>query len=305
MTTGARRAVVTGSSGLLGRRIVERMLGDGWEVTGVDSRPPAGGGPAGAVLLERDLASGPPIDDILAGADVLVHAAAIADLGRGTGEAEVYALNTASTMAVYLAAERVGVPRIVYASSQSVLGLSRGPGCRPPSFLPIDETHPCRPRDGYALSKLAGEEAGRMIARRSGMTVVALRLPVVWEPDRFPEHVAKRAGDPDQAARSNWAYVDVRDAAAGVALAASAPLDGFRLFNLSAARPFCDRPIRDLVAERYGDVPGAATLEPDRTLFDFGTAAREIGFRPRYAWSGDGIDDSEVRPDADLNGRKT
>lgn len=283
------RVVVTGSAGLLGRRIVGRFAAEGWTVVGVDVAPPRGPESGVAVRHALDLSAAADLAPLFAGADAVVHAAAVPDLGRGVAEAEVLARNVAAASHVLLSAAEAGVRRLVYVSSQSVLCLSRGPDLVPPVRLPIDEDHPCRPRDGYALSKKAGEEIAALVAARHGIAVASLRLPVVWDPEGFAAHVAKRLGDPEQAARSNWAYVDARDAAEGVFLAATRPLEGHRVFNVAAARAFCDEPLDRLVARHYGPIPCAMALEGSPSLFTADRARRELGFVPRFEWAPAGI----------------
>jgi UDP-glucose 4-epimerase len=292
------RVVVTGSAGLLGRRIVERFAADGWTVVGVDAAPPRGDEPGVAERLAVDLSAVADLAGPFAGADAVVHAAAIPDLGRGVPEADVLAHNVAATSHVLFGAAAAGVRRVVSVSSQSVLGLSRGPDLVPPVRLPIDEDHPCRPRDGYALSKRMGEEIAALVAVRHGVAVASLRLPVVWDPDGFAAHVAKRLGDPAQAARSNWAYVDARDAASGVFLAATRPFDGHRVFNIAAARAFCDEPLDRLVLHHYGPIPSTLDLDGNPALFSPDRARREIGFAPRFEWTPAGIRDThtEISP---------
>lgn len=283
---------MSGASGLLGRRLVERFVADGWFVTGLDRGP--------FPLLPYapdehhgiDLSAPHDLAPLLAGTDVLIHAAAIADLGRGYSEEDVLALNTATTARLLFAAVRAGVRRVVYISSQSVLGLSRGPDLVPPSYLPIDEAHPVRPRDGYALSKKLGEDLLALLCLRDGLTGIAIRLPVVWEADHFSEHVGKRIGDPQQAARSNWAYVDARDAAQGVALAAAVPAGGYQLFNIAAEHAFCERSLSELVAEYYGRLQCRIALDGSPSLFSAERAMEALGYRPRYRWSHSAILDS-------------
>jgi nucleoside-diphosphate-sugar epimerase len=186
---------------------------------------------------------------------------------------------------VLFAALNAGVRRIVYVSSQSVLGLSRGPGLVRPDRFPIDETHPCRPRDGYALSKKLGEELCAVLAERHEAAITSIRLPVVWDPDRRAEHVAKRLGDPGQAARSNWAYVDVRDAARGILLAGSRSTPGHRVYNIAARHAFCQRPLADLVAEAYGSIACDIDLAATPSLFTAQRAMTDLGYAPRHVWT--------------------
>jgi nucleoside-diphosphate-sugar epimerase len=288
--TGKVRVLVTGAAGLLGRRVVEAFRAAGSDVSGVDIVEARGSAAMRHVVLDlaRDDLSH-LFDD---GYDVVVHAAAVADLGRGHSEPEVLANNTSSTARLLFASLEAGTHRIVFVSSQSVLGLSRGPGVVAPDRLPVDEHHPCRPRDGYALSKKFGEDIAAVLADRFDAAISSIRLPVVWDPDTRKAHVAKRLADPEQAARSNWAYVDARDAARGIVLAAERTAGGHRVYNVSAERAFCQRPLAELVDEAYGPIERTLDLRGSPSIFTSERAKAELGYRARFFWTENDIVDS-------------
>jgi nucleoside-diphosphate-sugar epimerase len=195
-----------------------------------------------------------------------------------------------------LAAERVGIRRFVYASSQSVLGFAYATRVIPPDWLPVDETHPCRPVEGYGLSKRVGEQLCEMVSARSAMTTVVLRFPVIWSHERFEAHTRKRLDDPVQAAKSQWAYVDLRDAAAGCRLA-SEVLVAHRhsVYNIGAYWPFELVDAAATLRASYGDVAGLdAVAASGKTLFDISRAAADLGFRAIWRWSRDGIKNAHV-----------
>jgi UDP-glucose 4-epimerase len=289
----APHVLVTGASGLLGRHVSAAFADAGFTVTGAD-----------VVAAERPQA--PPtvitnlaFDDLSGlfdrSPDVVVHAAAIPDLGRGRAEPDVLAENVSGTARLMFAALDAGVRRLIYVSSQSVLGLSRGPGVRPPARLPVDELHPCRPRDGYALSKKVGEDLAEILAERYDATITSIRLPVIWDPAQRKAHVEKRLSDPEQAARSNWAYVDVRDAARAIVMAGARTQPGHLIVNVAAARAFCQRPLAELVVEAYGPIPSDVDLSADPSLFGSHRAAIDLGFHPRYVWTQQDILENDER----------
>jgi nucleoside-diphosphate-sugar epimerase len=137
-----------------------------------------------------------------------------------------------------------------------------------------------------------------MISRSHGIRTVSLRFPVIWAPERFAAHVALRIGDPLQAVKSFWSYVDVRDAAEAVLLAATADLaPGAAVLNVSARWPFCDGDIRNHVATHFGAVPGAADLRSDSPIYAVDRAAEVLGFRARHRWWPDRVETVDVSPD--------
>ena len=282
------RVVVTGSEGLLGRQVVAALRADGADVVQVD----IAGRDHGDGFVAIDLRSADAVAALLPACDVLVHCAARPSVESGP-DATVWIENVQTATNVMLRAETLGVPRLVFASSQSALGLATAPEVITPDYLPVDEDHPCRPRDGYSLSKLTGEEFAAMVARRSGMAVRCLRFPVIWNAERYRQCIANRLNRPQQGAKSLWAYVDLRDAAEAVRLAALLPgVTGYDILNITAARPFADRPVSDLIEEWFpgiGDV--RAPLEPQTPLFDPVRATARLGFRARYAWTPEGVGD--------------
>ena len=76
-----------------------------------------------------------------------------------------YQTNVVGTFNVHHAAFRLGVKRVVSASSNAIVGWSYSERFMP-DYLPIDEDHPLRPEDVYGLSKEIGETIARSYARK-------------------------------------------------------------------------------------------------------------------------------------------
>ena len=186
-------------------------------------------GSSHGLCLVTDLADPGQTFDALAGSDAVVHLAAIpAPEVRPTSE--TFRINTLSTYNVFAAAEAHGLQRVVYASSETVLGL---PFDEPPAFAPIDESHPSRPETSYALSKVVGEAMAAQFARRTGTPHVGLRISNIMEPDdyqAFPGYWE------DAALRrwNLWGYVDVRDVARACERALAATVSGAEVCIIAA-----------------------------------------------------------------------
>jgi UDP-glucose 4-epimerase len=289
----ALRALVTGSSGRLGRFVVEALQETGWIVTGVDSAAPIDRAPD--VLVEGDAADLGFLMATLEGHDSLVHLAAIPDPFRDTAFV-TFDTNMRLANAAVCAAAEVGVGRIVLASSQTALGLSYAPQVRSPKYLPVDEAHPCAPEDAYGASKLASEVLFAMAARRDGASVAALRFPVIWDEATFAENTRRRLGDPQQAAKSQWAYVDARDAGRAVALALAAQVAGFAVYNIAADDIFSEENGRDLARQWYLDLDEAALASAvgRQAMFTPAKARDALGFVNRYRWTAAGVIDRKA-----------
>src|SRR5918994_1503313 len=176
------RIVVTGGSGKAGRWVVRDLRDHGHDVLNVDV---VHDGSAHGQCVLADLTDLGQAREVISGADALVHFAAIPapDL-RPAGE--TFRNNALSTYNVFDAATTAGLDRVVWASSETVLGL---PFDEPPAYAPIDEEHPLRPETSYALSKLVGETLAHQFERQSGVPFVGLRISNIMEPadyERFP-----------------------------------------------------------------------------------------------------------------------
>jgi nucleoside-diphosphate-sugar epimerase len=271
------QVVVTGSSGKAGRAVVRDLLDHGYEVRGVDLTPPAD---KLAPFLVADLTDLAQAHEALAGARSVVHLAAIPAPGLQTDEV-TFRTNVASTYNVFSAAVELGLRRIVWASSETILGL---PFDREqPTNVPIDEDDPIYPQSTYALSKAVGEEMARHFSRWSGIAIVGLRFSNIMEPQdyaRFPSF----QNDVLERKWNLWGYVDARDVAQSCRLALESDVTGAPVFIIAAADTVMERPNDELLAEVYPDVPRRRPIEPHETLLSIDAARRELGYEPRHRW---------------------
>lgn len=271
------RVVVTGGSGKAGRWVVEQLRGEGHDVLNVDQRHD---GSSHGLCLVADLTDPGQCYDALAGADAVVHLAAI-PAPEVRPAAETFRINMLSTYNVFAAAEAHRLARVVYASSETVLGL---PFDEPPAFAPIDETHPLRPETSYALAKVAGEAIADQFARRTGTPYVGLRISNIMEPEdyaAFPGYW----DDPRMRKWNLWGYVDVRDVASACELGLSAKVEGHEVAIVAAADNCMTRDSAALMAEVFPGVPITRELHGRETLLAIGHARAVLGYEPRYSWS--------------------
>ena len=271
------RIVVTGGTGKGGKWVVRELRDAGHDVLNVDIRHD--GSPHGQCLV-ADLTDLGQTLEALSGADAVVHFAAIpAPELRPVGE--TFRINTMATYNVFAAAERHGMRRVVWASSETVLGL---PFDTPPSFAPIDESIEPRPESSYALSKLVGETMAEQFARRTGIGIVGLRISNIMEPDdyaRFPSYWE----DARLRKWNLWGYVDARDVATAARLGLEADIQGAQVCIVAAADTCMTRPSADLMAEIFPAVPLRRPVEGRETLLAIDHARRLLGYEPAHRWS--------------------
>jgi len=270
------RLVVTGGSGKAGRAVVRDLVEHEHDVLAVDV---VSATESPAAFLRADLTDFGQTVECLAGVEAVVHLAAIPAPGIHT-EAATFRTNMLSTYNVFEAARLLGLQRVVWASSETILGL---PFDRdPPAYAPIDEEHPPRPESSYALSKLLGEELGRQLHRWAGTPYVALRFSNIMEPaeyERFPSFWR----DSTLRRWNLWGYVDARDVAQSCRLALEFGA-GAEHFIVAAADTVMNRPSRELMAEIYPSVPYRPTTGDFDTLLSIEKARNVLGYQPAWSW---------------------
>jgi nucleoside-diphosphate-sugar epimerase len=278
----AMKICVTGSSGRAGRAVVVGLAEHGHGVVGVDLVPPGGDdGPAG--FLRADLTDYGQAFEVLQGVDAVVHLANIPAPGLRTPSV-TFNDNMTMNFNVFQAAAEAGLRRVVWASSETTLGL---PFSTPPRYAPVDEDHYPLPNSTYALSKVASETIATEIAKWSGIPFVALRFSNILGPDdyaRFPaywDHPAERKWN-------LWGYIDERDVAQACRLALEADItasgSSSASFIIAAADTVMTRPSADLMREVYPRVPLRGEIEGNATLLSIARARQVLGFEPQHRW---------------------
>jgi nucleoside-diphosphate-sugar epimerase len=269
--------VVTGGSGKAGRAVVTDLLAHGYEVINVDAVRPA---EAKSAFLRADLTDLGQTIEVMKGADAVVHLAAIPAPGL-QADGITFDNNIMSTYNVFQAAVTLGMERVVWASSETTLGL---PFDREqPAYAPIDEQHPLYPESTYALSKVLGEEMARQFNRWSGIPFISLRFSNVLEPEeyqRFPEYWK----DARLRKWNLWGYVDVRDTAQSCRRGLEADLAGTHEFIIAAGDTVMNRPNLDLMMEVFPNVTVLDGTGEFETLLSVSKAHEMLGYTPEYSW---------------------
>ncbi|SKC41500.1 NAD-dependent epimerase/dehydratase family protein [Okibacterium fritillariae] len=279
------RIAVTGGSGKLGRAVVAALVESGNEVVNLDQA-----GERGPLFTRVDLrdygqvvdALG-GIDDKIGGFDAVVHLAAIPAPGLASDVATFHN-NMLSTYNVFHGAIRAGIRNVVYASSETVLGL---PFDIPPPYIPVDEEYAARPESTYSLVKHLEEQMAIELTRWHGdLKIVGLRFSNVMAPEDYAEFPSF---DTDATLRkwNLWGYIDARDGAQAIEKALAWQTTGFDRFIIAAADTVMSRPNTELVAEVFPGVPLARDLDElgaNDTLLSIDKARRVLGFDPQHSW---------------------
>jgi nucleoside-diphosphate-sugar epimerase len=280
------KIAVTGGSGKAGRAVVRDLAEHGHEVLNIDQVPsPESYSPEAPIpFLRADVTDfGQTLEalsggETLPGIDFVVHLAAIPSPAHATPD-QVFRTNITSTHAVLSAAARLGLRRVVWASSETTLGL---PFERPPDYAPVDEAH-VYPETSYALSKVLGEEMARQWSRWSGVSIVGLRFSNIMvreDYQRFPTFW----DDPHLRKWNLWGYVDESHVAQSVRFALDVDIGGADSFVIAAADTVMKTPSRELMAEVFPGVPVADHVDGNDTLLDITKARTVLGYAPEFTW---------------------
>jgi nucleoside-diphosphate-sugar epimerase len=278
------RVVVTGGSGKLGRVVVEDLLAHGYEVVNLDQRPPQRAAcPYTRVDFTdygQTLEAMHAIDDRYSGVDAVVHLAAIPAPGL-TGNAKTFVHNISCTYHVFSAARAMGITNVVWASSETVLGL---PFTTPPPYVPVDEQYPGRPESSYSLAKHLEEQLAVQLCRwEPGLKMIGLRFSNVMAPEDYADFPGYDA-DPRSRSWNLWSYIDARDGAQAVRKALAYETAGVEIFIIANADTVMSRPTAELAAEVYPDVPVTKALGTHETLLSIDKARRLLGYEPQWSW---------------------
>jgi nucleoside-diphosphate-sugar epimerase len=279
------RVGVTGAAGKLGRAVVADLMAHGWDVVSIDRVRPDN---AVGEFVAVELTAYGQVLEVLTGRvdlhpgslDALVHLAAVPAMGVLTNSA-TFINNAAASWNVFNAARAAGIHNVVWASSETVLGL---PFETPPPYFPLDEEYRARPESTYSLVKALEEEMAHHLCRWDPqLKMIGLRFSNVMETrdyESFPSYDA----DPHLRKFNMWGYIDARDDAQAVRRALDHDATGLNVFIVANADTVMNRSSADLIAEVYPGVPIHKPLGEHETLISIDKARRVLGFEPQFSW---------------------
>ncbi len=271
------KVCVTGASGKVGRATVTDLRAHGHEVFAIDRVPVLD--PSSPTEMGVDLRDAGQTLEALRGCDAVVHMANIPAPGHHPPSV-TFNDNMAMNFNVFHAAATLGCRRVVWASSETTLGL---PFDVPPRYAPVDEEHYPHPTSTYALSKVASETIAEQIAAWAAIPFVALRFSNVF----LPADYARVPGfweDAHLRKWNLWGYVDVRDAAQACRRALEIDIAGTERFIIAAADTVMRTPSRDLLAEVFPGVALTREIGEHETLLSIEHARAHLGYEPLHSW---------------------
>ncbi|KHL03170.1 NAD-dependent epimerase/dehydratase family protein [Sinomonas humi] len=276
------KIALTGGSGKLGHVVLDHLRSVGhdvWNLDRVGAREPG--------FIQTDLTDYGQVIDALAGVDdrydgidAVVHLGAIPAPGLAPDSA-TFRNNMLSTYSIFEATRKLGINRIVYASSETVLGL---PFDIDPPYIPVDEEYEPRPESTYSLVKYLEEQMARQLCRwNPELSVSAFRFSNVMLPEDYAQFPSYDA-DPRGRKWNLWGYIDARDGGQAVEKALEAARPGFEAYIIAAADTVMSRSSASLAAEVFPNVRITKELGEHETMLGIDKARRLLGFDPQYGW---------------------
>lgn len=279
------KVIVTGGSGKLGRAAVKHLMEHGYDVLNIDT---AGPREQPSAFTRLDLTDYGQVLEVMLGgtdehpgkADAIVHLAAIPAPGL-TGNAATFRNNVPSSYNIFQAARQAGIRNVVFASSETVLGL---PFDTPPPYVPVDEDYYPRPETAYSLGKLLDETmAGQFCRWDPELKMVGLRFSNVMDPEDY----AAFPGFDDDAMKRKWnlwGYIDARDGSQMIRKALEANFKGFEAFIVANADTVMSRPNDELLDEVFPGIERKKAFGPNETLLSIDKAKKMLGYEPQHSW---------------------
>lgn len=303
------RVLVTGACGKVGKHVVSALRADPAfaggvystdVVRGIYDTPSEEAQPASAALYwQADLCDAGAVYALIARArpDVVVHVAAIPDPSH-TPPGAVFTNNVNSTFHVVEACVRLGVPRLVNISSETVPGFFFPERVVPgasgaPLYCPVDEEHLCLPQDPYALSKHFGEQLCDAAVRRApGLSAVSIRPSWCQDASNIARNLGPFLRDASLPQPGLWSYIIIEDLAAAIVAAAKLPAAALEprrheVVYIAAADNIGGRDLAAAVkaaAHHFGAVEMRALDRPDASGLSCAKARKLLGWEPKHSW---------------------
>jgi len=269
--------VVTGSSGKAGKAIIKDLVDHGYQTLGVDLHPNPD---RSTQYLQADLRQLGDCYEVLKNASTVIHMANIPAPGIHP-EAKTFVDNTSMNYNIFQAATDLKLERVIWASSETTLGL---PFDTPPQYAPVDEHHFPHPESSYALSKVVTEQMAEQFSRWSGIPFIGFRLSNILNPERyktFPEGCWK---DAQERKWNLWGYIDDRDVAGVCRASLTANVTGSNNYIIAANDTVMSRPSKDLMQEVFPNVALKPLEHEYATLLANKKAKDELNFNPIHSW---------------------
>ena len=289
-----KRIVFTGGTGKAGRHVVPVLLEKGYSILNVDLKPL---NLPGVNTLVADLTDSGQAFNALSchfgfegyelgkppsAPDAVVHFAAIPRVLLEPDN-KTYFANVMSTYNVIEAAMKLGVRKVIIASSETTYGVCFAEGDKDYHSFPLEEDYDSDPMDSYGLSKVVNEKTARAFAMRYNADIYALRIGNVIEPheyDAFSDYLA----NPPMRKRNAWSYIDARDLGEIVHLGIQKDGLGYQVFNAVNDTITADMPTEEFLAKYAPHTPVTREMGKFEAPLSNRKIREVLGFKEKHNW---------------------
>ncbi|MCF0054756.1 NAD(P)-dependent oxidoreductase [Dyadobacter sp. CY356] len=290
-----KRIFFTGGSGKAGKHVIPYLLDQGHSVMNVDMVPLDYPGVNNLIADITDsgqmfnaMSSYAGLNELETGNgvqpfDAVVHFAAVPRI-LIKPDNETFRVNAIGTYNVIEAAVKLGIKKIIIASSETTYGICFSDGKTNPHVLPLEEDYDVDPMDSYGLSKVVNEKTARSFQRRSGYDIYSLRIGNVIEPHEYAELFPHYFKNPDVRRRNAFCYIDARDLGQIVDLCLKKDDLGYQVFNAGNDHNGAIIPSSELAERFFSGVPITRELEEHEALFSNRKIREVLGFREQHNW---------------------
>lgn len=291
------RVLFTGGSGKAGRHVIPYLLACGHRVVNADLVPLDVPGVDNLTVdltesgqVFNVLTSYADFDELEPGTgvprfDAVVHFAAVPRILLKPDN-ETYRVNTLSTYHVLEAAVKLGIRKVIFASSETTYGVCFADGELKPDYVPVDEQHPTVPHDSYGMSKVVNEDTARSFQARSGFDIYGLRINNVIEPHEYQQDFPNYVANPHMRRRNIFGYIDARDLGQMVERCLQTDGLGYEVFNVANDDTSVGLTTDEIMEQFYQGVPKRQDMGTHDTFFSIAKAKRLLGFAPQHGWRG-------------------
>ena len=285
---------VTGGSGKAGKHLIPYLLEKGYSVVNADLVPLVMDGVDNINLditdsgqLFNALSSYANIPELKTGEEIksfkaVVHLAAIPRILLKPDN-ETFRINTLGTYNVIEAATKLGIKKIIFASSETTYGFCFAQGNPIPKWLPIEEDYETTPTDSYGLSKVLNEQTGKAFQKRTGTDIYALRIGNIIEPDEY-HRFEEFCKNPSVRSRNLFNYIDARDLAQAIELCIKKDGLGYEVFNVTHKINSVSLTTEDIISEFFPNVKLRREMEEYESILSSKKIRDVLGFNPVHDW---------------------
>ena len=286
---------VTGGSGKAGKHLIPYLLEKGFSVVNADLVPLLMDGVDNINLDVTDsgqlfnaLSGYANIPELKSGEGpknfkAVVHLAAIPRV-LIKPDNETFRINTLGTYNVIEAATKLGIKKIIFASSETTYGFCFAQGNPIPKYLPIEEDYETNPTDSYGLSKVLNEQTGKAFQKRTGIDIYALRIGNIIEPNEY-HRFEEFCKNPSVRLRNLFNYIDARDLAHAIELCIKKDGLGYEVFNVTHDINSVSLTTEEIIKNFFPNVKIRREMEKYESILSSRKIRNVLGFKPIHDWN--------------------